>query len=693
METSAILSPPGPSPPDPTSAPPDPTSAPPDPTSAPTNGYVEDFTDNGESDIERDSHGPSDKEDEFPSLCKPKIRKPKSKEVPPASSFLKSASKTVEQRKTRKAKRKAVRGLNFRASVKSCTNSTPLCPTPKTATDYEFVDPEEPFISDTGITPGRVYNLIPTDYSANKRPKLDVSGTSPVGSVSNEGDVGFLEGIRRIWLDGKDPNMFDYCYFQHYFAESKNVRCLDWFDQPVYFTRLVHGQCFVKTNEEVFHENGEKFGIFSKKGSAIPCVVSLTKLTKEPTNNTPDKYMFFVDGVIPDMLPSVGNTEQSSCSTTRHRHLSARQVKSSGNRDSSVLPAGPLLNLEEQLADLDVHQHIFKVVKPKKKVRIGALDVKPVVEKSAKNTRRPEDILDHPRIIVKTSLTGVDSKQVLDRLGSENPGLQINKISICSNGYLDIQLHQRTDRKFVYLNGNKYEISPFVVKPAKCFQCQGWGHVAKHCRNKAGHPESCFDVEINTKDVLEMIDPCTATPRCINCKGNHCTHDTKCPHRLKSYTILAQKTQQKRSAETPACNTTDLKLQSSVLDVQRESTYADKARVPPNNGVTGLQLIKVLTGLFLNGGVHPKPIPNFSNHDVSRALRGACDLLKNRAGIDITSSSVESRTHKWYQEKFPVKSNRQDEVGGEGVKPCYIKTEQDIFIITKNGKLNKTINI
>ena len=78
---------------------------------------------------------------------------------------------------------------------------------------------------------------------------------------------------------------------------------------------------------------------------------------------------------------------------------------------------------------------------------------------------------------------------------------------------------------------------------------------------------------------------------------------------------------------------------------------------------------------------------------MSRALRGACDLLKNHAGIDITSSSVERRTHKWYQEKFPVKSNRQDEVGGEGVKPCYIKTEQEIFIITKNGKLNKTISI
>ena len=133
-----------------------------------------------------------------------------------------------------------------------------------------------------------------------------------MGSVSNQRDAGFLEGIRRLWLDGKYPNMFDYCYFQHYFADSKNVRCLDWFDQPVYFTRLVHGQCFVKTNEEVFHEIGGKFGIFSKKDFAIPCVVSLTKLTKEPTNNTPDKYMFVDDGVIPDMLPSVGNTEQSS---------------------------------------------------------------------------------------------------------------------------------------------------------------------------------------------------------------------------------------------------------------------------------------------------------------------------------------------------------------------------------------------
>ena len=57
--------------------------------------------------------------------------KPKSKEVPPASSFLKSASKTVEQGKTRKAKRKAVRGLILGRLLKAALIPHRFAPPPK----------------------------------------------------------------------------------------------------------------------------------------------------------------------------------------------------------------------------------------------------------------------------------------------------------------------------------------------------------------------------------------------------------------------------------------------------------------------------------------------------------------------------------------------------------------------------------
>ena len=65
------------------------------------------------------------------------------------------------------------------------------------------------------------------------------------------------------------------------------------------------------------------------------------------------------------MLTGVGNRERTPCSTTSHRQISTNHVKTFGIRDSSVPPAGLLLDIQEQLSDLDVHQRIFKVVKPK----------------------------------------------------------------------------------------------------------------------------------------------------------------------------------------------------------------------------------------------------------------------------------------------------------------------------------------
>ena len=56
--------------------------------------------------------------------------------------------------------------------------------------------------------------------------------------------------------------------------------------------------------------------------------------------------------------------------------------------------------LGRTIVGLDVHQHNFQVVKPKKNVRIGGLDVKPVVEK-------PANVL---VLTVSRFLTGLDTK-------------------------------------------------------------------------------------------------------------------------------------------------------------------------------------------------------------------------------------------------------------------------------------------
>jgi len=67
----------------------------------------------------------------------------------------------------------------------------------------------------------------------------------------------------------------------------------------------------------------------------------------------------------------------------------------------------------------------------------------------------------------------------------------------------------------------RIKVEPYIPNPLRCFTCQGFGHHQSTCkRNKicarCGQPD-------------HGTDPCTATPHCVNCNGDHPAYATSCP--------------------------------------------------------------------------------------------------------------------------------------------------------------------
>ena len=71
--------------------------------------------------------------------------------------------------------------------------------------------------------------------------------------------------------------------------------------------------------------------------------------------------------------------------------------------------------------------------------------------------------------------------------------------------------------EFVYIGFLRYKVKPYIPQPIRCNKCQGFGHIAAHCKRQVrcvrcgkGH---CLD-ECPVKDDLTKAV-------CVNCKGQH----------------------------------------------------------------------------------------------------------------------------------------------------------------------------
>ena len=84
--------------------------------------------------------------------------------------------------------------------------------------------------------------------------------------------------------------------------------------------------------------------------------------------------------------------------------------------------------------------------------------------------------------------------------------------------------------KEVYLGYIRYEVFDYVPEVTQCYNCQGFGHVAKHC-----HTTIPTCVQCGYKGHRKTENKCRPPGkiRCANCYGKHKAWSKKCPYYLK----------------------------------------------------------------------------------------------------------------------------------------------------------------
>ena len=87
--------------------------------------------------------------------------------------------------------------------------------------------------------------------------------------------------------------------------------------------------------------------------------------------------------------------------------------------------------------------------------------------------------------------------------------------------------------KVGYVSAN---IDLYYPSPLRCFTCQKFGHSKDRCRGnitcyRCGHTSSVSDDsdDDDDDDHHSFSRPCHADPKCVNCKGNHCSSSKECP--------------------------------------------------------------------------------------------------------------------------------------------------------------------
>ena len=93
--------------------------------------------------------------------------------------------------------------------------------------------------------------------------------------------------------------------------------------------------------------------------------------------------------------------------------------------------------------------------------------------------------------------------------------------------------------KVGYVNQN---IDLYYPSPLRCFSCQKFGHSKDRCRGdvtcyRCGHT-SKIDEDDDDDDDEHCWQSCKANPKCVNCKGDHCSSSKDCPVYKKEVEII-----------------------------------------------------------------------------------------------------------------------------------------------------------
>ena len=93
----------------------------------------------------------------------------------------------------------------------------------------------------------------------------------------------------------------------------------------------------------------------------------------------------------------------------------------------------------------------------------------------------------------------------------------------------------------------------YYPAPLRCYSCQKFGHGSSNCRGHKTCYRCGYDYTIKDDDdddnehQLQLNHQCKATPKCANCKGNHCASSKECPHYKKEVDIIKIKVEKQCS--------------------------------------------------------------------------------------------------------------------------------------------------
>ena len=148
---------------------------------------------------------------------------------------------------------------------------------------------------------------------------------------------------------------------------------------------------------------------------------------------------------------------------------------------------------------------------------------------------RPHNSLNTSRGVVKSrDLDGCTAEELVEELESVTHARRMmrreNGVLKNTNSWVLTFSSPKPPSKLrvAYL---ELEVRPYVPNPLRCFKCHRFGHGAKNCSKvdpvcarcgQGGHEEA----------------GCKATPRCLNCRGDHSASSRDCPKWQEEKTIL-----------------------------------------------------------------------------------------------------------------------------------------------------------
>ena len=144
-------------------------------------------------------------------------------------------------------------------------------------------------------------------------------------------------------------------------------------------------------------------------------------------------------------------------------------------------------------------------------------------------------LIDPLKKVVKVTKNLDGDHDLLDSIRKENPVLNIKDVTIWSNNFLQIELHEATEVDSISILKKDFILFPYTLTPTKCGYCQKWGHPTKNCRSTK--PPVCHQCSLSHP---KRNTPCPQT-KCVNCGGKHKTNDKTCSAYKRSLQFLSNK--------------------------------------------------------------------------------------------------------------------------------------------------------